>query len=143
MIFQTANEFDKQRAITRFNKLLEKNAIIELTEKKPKRTIQQNRYLHLILAWFGYETGYTLEETKQEIFKKVVNPNIFYDGEVGEIIPIQRWRSTADLDTAELTTAIDNFRDYASREGGIYLPDPSDLTSINHMEIELKNNQII
>lgn len=143
MIFQTANEFDKQRAITRFNKLLEKNAIIELTEKKPKRTIQQNRYLHLILAWFGYETGYTLEETKQEIFKKVVNPNIFYDGEVGEIVPIQRWRSTADLDTAELTTAIDNFRDYASREGGIYLPDPSDLTSINHMEIELKNNQII
>lgn len=143
MIFQTANEFDKQRAITRFKKLLEKNAIIELTEKKPKRTIQQNRYLHLILAWFGYETGYTLEETKQEIFKKVVNPNIFYDGEVGEIIPIQRWRSTADLDTAELTTAIDNFRDYASREGGIYLPDPSDLTSINHMEIELKNNQII
>ena len=143
MIFQTANEFDKQRAITRFNKLLEKNAIIELTEKKPKRTIQQNRYLHLILAWFGYETGYTLEETKQEIFKKVVNPNIFYDGEVGEIVPIQRWRSTADLNTAELTTAIDNFRDYASREGGIYLPDPSDLTSINHMEIELKNNQII
>ena len=42
MIFQTANEFDKQRAITRFKKLLEKGAIIELTEKKPKRTINQN-----------------------------------------------------------------------------------------------------
>lgn len=143
MIYQTNNEFDKQRAITRFNKLLEKNAIIELTEKKPKRTIQQNRYLHLILAWFGLELGYTLEEVKQEIFKKIVNPQLFYEGEIGDKIPIQRWRSSADLDTAELTIAIDNFRDYSSREAGIYLPEPSDLNALNHIEIELKNNQII
>lgn len=143
MIYQTNNEFDKQRAVTRFKKLLQKGAIIELTEKKPKRTIQQNRYLHLILAWFGYETGYTLDEVKQEIFKKIVNPNIFYEGEVGDLVSIQRWRSSADLDTAELTTAIENFRDYSSREAGIYLPEPSDLTALNHLEIELKNNQII
>ena len=70
MIFQTSNEFDKQRAKSRFFKLLEKGAIIELTEKKPKRTINQNRYLHLILAWFGYETGYTLDEVNQEIVQK-------------------------------------------------------------------------
>ena len=143
MIYDTSTDFQKQRAITRFKNLLDKNAVIEITEKKPKRTIQQNRYLHLIIAWFGYETGYTLDEVKQEIFKKIVNSNIFYEGEVGDLVPIQRWRSTADLDTAELTIAIDNFRDYSSREAGIYLPEPSDLTSINHLEIELKNNKII
>ena len=143
MIYDTSNEFQKQRSITRFKNLLDKKAVIEITEKKPKRTIQQNRYLHLILAWFGFETGYTLDEVKQEIFKKIVNPNIFYEGEVGDLVIIQRWRSTADLDTAELTIAIDNFRDYSSREAGIYLPEPSDLVSINQMEIELKNNKII
>ena len=88
MIYETTNHFQKQRAISRFNQLLSKGATIEITEKKSKRSLNQNRYLHLILAWFGYETGYTLEETKQEIFKKIVNPQLFYEGEVGEVVPV-------------------------------------------------------
>lgn len=143
MIYKTKNTHHRKRAIIRFEKLIEKEAIIELTEKKPKRTIQQNRYLHLCLCWFAFETGYTPEEVKQYIFKQIVNPEIFYEGEVGEIITVQRWRSTADLDTKELTTAIDKFRDYSSAEAGIYLPEPRDLTALQDMEIELKNNKII
>ena len=141
MIYESSNEFHKQRAITYFNKLITKGAVIEIVEKKPKRSIQQNRYMHMIFAWFGYETGYTLEEVKQEIFKKIVNPTLFYEGEVGDLVPLQRWRSTADLDSAELTIAIDKFRDFASKEAGVYLPAPNDLASLNHIEIELKNNQ--
>ena len=56
---------------------------------------------------------------------------------------VQRWRSTADLDTKELTTAIDKFRDYSSAEAGIYLPEPKDLAILQDIEIELKNNKII
>lgn len=143
MIYKTQNKYHRQRAVVRFQKLIEKGATIELTEKKPRRTIQQNRYLHLILGWFAYETGYTLQEVKQYIFKQMVNPAIFYDGEVGELVPVQRWRSTAGLDTAELTTAIDKFRDYSSAEAGIYLPEPRDLVALQEIEIELKNNKII
>lgn len=143
MIYKTQNKYHCQRAVVRFQKLIEKGATIELTEKKPRRTIQQNRYLHLILGWFAYETGYTLQEVKQYIFKHLVNPEIFYDGEVGELVPVQRWRSTADLDTAELTTAIDKFRNYSSAEAGIYLPDPRDLVALQEIEIELKNNKVL
>lgn len=143
MIYKTENTHHRQRAIIRFKNLIEKKAIIELVEKKPKRTIQQNRYLHLILGWFAFETGYTPEEVKQYIFKQIVNPEIFYDGEIGEIVAVQRWRSTADLDTKELTTAIDKFRDYSSAEAGIYLPEPKDLAILQDIEIELKNNKII
>ena len=143
MIYKTHNIHHQQRAIERFKFLLDKKATIELTEKKPKRTIKQNSYLHLILGWFGFEFGYTLEEVKQDIFKKIVNPVIFYEGEFGELVPIQRWRSTASLDTRELTIAIDNFRDYASREAGIYLPSPDEKDFLDEIYIELKNNNTI
>lgn len=48
------------------------------------------------------------------------------------------WRSTADLDTKELTTAIDRFRNYSSKEAGIYLPEPSDLAKGLYSEIKDK-----
>lgn len=143
MIYNTSNLVERQKAITRIKKLLENKAVIEIIEKKPKRTYKQNRYLHLILGFFSLETGYTLEETKQEIFKKIVNPSLFYEGEVGEIVSIQRWRSSAALDTSEMTIAIEKFRDYSSSEAGIYLPSPDEKDFLLQIEIELKNNQII
>ena len=143
MIYNTSNLVERQKAITRIKKLLENKAVIEIIEKKPKRTYKQNRYLHLILGFFSLETGYTLEETKQEIFKKIVNPSLFYEREVGEIVSIQRWRSSAALDTSEMTIAIEKFRDYSSSQAGIYLPSPDEKEFLNSIEIELKNNQIV
>ncbi|WP_312312197.1 recombination protein NinB [Empedobacter brevis] len=143
MIYNTSNLVERQKAITRIKKLLDNKAVIEIIEKKPTRTIKQNRYLHLILGFFASETGYTLEEVKQEIFKKIVNPALFYEGEIGELVSIQRWRSTADLDTFEMTQAIEKFRDYSSAEAGIYLPSPDEKDFLMQIEIELKNNQII
>lgn len=143
MIYNTSNLVERQKAITRIKKLLDNKSIIEIVEKKPARTIKQNRYLHLILGFFASETGYTLEETKQEIFKKIVNPALFYEGEVGEIVTIQRWRSTADLDTLEMTQAIEKFRDYSSAQAGIYLPSPDEKDFLLQIEIELKNNRVI
>lgn len=143
MIYNTSNLVERQKAITRIKKLLDNKSIIEIVEKKPTRTIRQNRYLHLILGFFASETGYTLEEVKQEIFKKIVNPALFYEGEIGEIVTIQRWRSTANLDTLEMTQAIENFRDYSSAEAGIYLPSPDEKDFLLQIEIELKNNRII
>ncbi|WP_314060117.1 recombination protein NinB [Empedobacter brevis] len=143
MIYNTSNLVERQKAITRIKKLLENKAVIEIIEKKPTRTIKQNRYLHLILGFFASETGYTLEEVKQEIFKKIVNPALFYEGEIGELVSIQRWRSTADLDTLEMTQAIEKFRDYSSAEAGIYLPSPDEKDFLLQIEIELKNNQTI
>ena len=88
-----------------------------------------------------WESGLTEEEVKQDIFKKIVNPTTFYEGEFGELIKIERWRSTASLDTAEMTLCINRFRDYASKEAGIYLPEPTDLVLMQEMEIQINNNQ--
>ena len=143
MIFNASNEFDIQRAKERLGYLIEKKKTFEITEKKPKRTYSQNNYIHLLFAWFALEYGETPEYVKQEIFKKLVNHEIFLTEYVnyktGEVRAA--WRSTADLNTKEMTTAIDNFRDYASKEAGIYLPTPDDLNSLNEIERQVNNLQ--
>jgi hypothetical protein len=141
MIYNPEKQIDVSRAIEKIKHLIANKKVFELTEKRKKRTINQNAYLHLLFGWFALETGYTTEEVKQELFKKIVNPNTFYEGEFGNIITIERWRSTANLNTQEMTLCIDRFRDYASKEAGVYLPQPSDLTMLQEMEIQINNNQ--
>lgn len=139
MIYPTNIPAKKQQAVEYFNHLVSKGARIELKEKKYKRTIRQNAYLHLLLTWFGLHFGYTLEEVKQEIFKKQVSPELFYEGEKKGIVTIETWRSTADLDTGELTTAIERFRDFSASHG-FPLPEPSDLVWLNDIENEINQH---
>lgn len=139
MTFDASIPLDVKKAEERFKWLIEKGKRFEMTVKNPRRSIPQNSYLHLLFAAFGLEFGYTLEEVKQDIFKEQVNPDVFYLGQVGEIIEVARWKSTADLDTKEMTLCIDRFRDFSSQHG-CYLPEPSDLASINEMERQLSTN---
>jgi hypothetical protein len=141
MIYNASKPIDCQNAIERFKQFLKKESVFELTEKRPVRSISQNSYLHLLFAWFALETGYTTKEVKQNLFKEIVNPATFYEGEFGELVKIERWRSTADLSTAEMTVCVDRFRDYSSREAGLYLPEPRELSLINEMTIAVANSK--
>lgn len=119
--------------------LLEKsNGIVELTEKKPRRSTQQNAYLHVILGYFAMETGNTLEWVKQQYFKKLVNADIFIREQEDKWLGRMKvLRSSADLDSAEMTTAIDRFRNWSSSEAGIYLPSANEEDMLSLMEIEI------
>ena len=141
MIYNPEKQIDVSRAIEKIKHLICSKKVFELKEKRKRRSISQNSYLHLLFGWFALETGYTADEVKQDIFKKIVNPTTFYEGEFGELIKIERWRSTASLDTAEMTLCINRFRDYASKEAGIYLPEPTDLVLMQEIEIQINNNQ--
>ncbi len=142
MLYDLSNELQKEQFKTRCNFLYKKGCIVELTEKKPKRSNKQNAYLHLILGYFGCETGNTLEYVKREYFKKFVNPGIFTieknDPYLGTVKIL---RSSSDLDTEEMTTAIERFRNFASSEAGIYLPSPEDERMLQLIEIEIKRNK--
>jgi hypothetical protein len=141
VIYNPENRIEVNRAIEKLKYFISEGKIFELKAKRERRTISQNSYLHLLFSWFALETGYTTDEVKQEIFKKIVNPNTFYEGEFGRFIKIERWRSTASLNTEEMSLCINRFRDYASKEAGIYLPEPTDLVMIRQLEIEVTNNQ--
>ena len=126
-------------------KLAESGKIVELTEKKPVRTDSQNRYLHIALGYFACETGNTLEWVKQQYFKKLVNPDIFIREKTDKYLGrIKVLRNSADLDTAEMTTAIERWRNWASTEAGVYIPSPDEgnLIQLAQMEIDRARNYI-
>ncbi len=143
MILDAKKQFDIERARTRLEKLIENKSKFELTEKKPVRSVSQNAYLHLIIGWFAIEYGETIEYVKRMMFKKLVNPKIFIfereNKKTGE--KRKELRSSADLDSREMTTAIDRFRDYSSKEFGVYLPEAGEMDFLNEIKTQIENNK--
>ena len=142
MIYNTSNPLDKANFMLRAKKLADKGAIIELTEKKPRRSLPQNKYLHVILAYFGTQTGNTLEWVKQQYYKKLVNPDLFIREKEDKYLGrIKVLRSSADLDTSEFSLSIERFRNWAAQEAGIYIPSADEAMLVQQMEIEIERNK--
>lgn len=142
MIYNLSSPLDKANFLLRAKKLAESGKVIELTEKKPRRSLPQNKYLHVILAYFGTQTGNTLEWVKQQYYKKLVNPDLFIREKEDKYLGrIKVLRSSADLDTAEMSLSIERFRNWAAQEAGIYIPSADEAILIQQMEIEIERNK--
>lgn len=139
MLYNLSNPLQREQFKARSAMLLDKsNGIVELTEKKPRRSNQQNAYLHVILGYFAMETGNTLEWVKQQYFKKLVNADIFIREQEDKWLGRMKvLRSSAELDSSEMTTAIDRFRNWASSEAGVYLPSANEDEMLALMEVEI------
>ena len=139
MVYNLSNPLDVQNAKTRLDFLVKRGCIIELTEKKQKRTLSQNAYLHLLLGYFASQTGNTLEWVKQQYYKKLCNPDIFIGEREDRFLGRVKYvRSSADLRTDEMNMSIERFRNWAASEAGIYLPDPTSEAEIAAMQIEVE-----
>lgn len=142
MIYDTSNPLDNANFLLRAKKLAEIGKIVELTEKKPRRSLPQNKYLHVILAYFGTQTGNTLEWVKQQYYKKLVNPDLFIREKEDKYLgKIKVLRSSADLDTSEFSLSIERFRNWAAQEASIYIPSSDEAILIQQMEIEIERNK--
>jgi len=145
MLYDTSNPLDKANFILRCKKLAESGKVVELKEKKPKRSLPQNSYLHLILGYFAAKSGNTLEYVKLYYFKCLCNKELFVrqkrDKYMGDTWTV---RSSTDLDTGEMTTAIERFRNWSANEADIYLPSPENerMLEMAEIEIEKKKNYI-
>lgn len=141
-IYDTSNALDRARVQKRFTALLASGRVIEVTEFKPKRTNPQNRYLHLILGEFAMQVGHSVEFVKKEYFKRLCNADLFVsrivDKNAGEVEVL---RSSKDLNSAEMTTAIDRFRNWASIEGGVDLPAPNEEEWLRAIEQEINRQR--
>lgn len=139
MYFDCKKEEDKKRLLIKVQYIIDKEKKVEVTERRGNRTLSQNNYLHLIIAWFCLETGETLKYVKDEYFKKLCSPDIFivekHDPYLGKVKIL---KSSSEIDTKEMTTAIDRFRNWSSMEAGIYLPDANEDKFIEHIQEEMK-----
>lgn len=142
MIYDLNNELDRARLTKRITRLFSARNIVEVKVYQPKRTNAQNRYLHAILGEFAMQTGNTLEETKTEYFKKHCNAELFVVTKTLKHIGVKEaLRSSSELDTAEMTTAIERFRNWSASEAGIYLPSPDEEAYIAAIEAEMQRHR--
>ena len=143
MKFDLSNDIDVKKFDHLAKSVVEKKSFVELKKIHPVRSNQQNRYLHVLLGYFAAEYGEQMDYIKQVFFKELINTDIFKseytNSKTGEVR--EDWRSTSDLDTKELTEAIDRFRDYASKEANIYLPEPDEEQFLKSCEIEIEKQK--
>lgn len=119
--------------------LTKKGCLIELTEKKPRRSLSQNRYLYLLLGYFASQTGNTLEWVKQQYYKKLCNPDIFIGEREDRFLGRVKYvRSSADLRTDEMNVSIERFRNWSASEAGIYLPDATNEAELAALQVEVE-----
>ena len=136
MQYDLTSDFQRKAFLSRVDNLLEKGAVVELTEKT-FRSKQQNNYLHLLIGVVALDTGNTLEYCKEWYFKRLCNSDLFittrtdkYAGQV-EVI-----RSSADLTREEMSMAIDRFKRWGS-QNGMYMPNPGDESLLREIAIEM------
>lgn len=136
MVYNLSSDFQRKAFLARVDNLMEKGAVVELTEKA-FRSPNQNRYLHLLIGVVAIETGNTLEDAKKWYFKETCNPDLFHvqhRDKMGNCI--DHIRSTAELTKEEMSTAIDRFKRWGA-ENGIYMPNPDDASLLKAIEIEM------
>ena len=136
MLYDLSSEFQRKAFLARVDNLMEKGAVVEMTEKA-FRSPNQNRYLHLLIGVVAIETGNTLEDAKKWYFKETCNSDLFHvqhRDKMGNYI--DHIRSTAELTKEEMSMAIDRFKRWGA-ENGIYMPNPDDASLLKAIEIEM------
>lgn len=135
-LFNLHNEYERHQFKAYCNKVYEECiksplGLVEVKKKHRQRSLSQNAYLHVCLGYYASEFGLTLEEVKFDVFKKKCNPDIFKKHRKNKRgIEVEYIRSSRDLDTLEMTTAIERFRNYSSAVAGLYIPAPNETEAL-------------
>ena len=141
MKYDLSKNIDRERFKRRCNELFEKRSFVELTDKTG-RTLRQNNYLHLIISYLATEVGVSTDYAKREYYKKAANGELFIRPMTDPVTSARALtlRSSAELTREEMRTSIDRFRNWASQEAGIYLPEANEEQFLHEIEIEIQRN---
>lgn len=133
------NPHDYLAALDFINRAKEQKFDIELKKYYPKRSNKQNGFLYFLLQYFAHQYGVSTVESKEIYLKRYACPHIFeQEAKVGDQT-VTYYRSTSDLNTAEMASAIRGFIDYANMHG-IMLPEPTDDLAIRCAEREMESS---
>lgn len=140
MWYNLKNPLEIDQFKDRVTELRNKGAVVELTEKRA-RSLQANKYLHLMLSKFALEYGYTLDEVKTHFYKVTVNPDIYirervdkFSGEIYKYV-----RSSAELTSDEMSKSIEAFREFWLEEGGYRFPSSDEYIALLHIQHDVEN----
>ena len=138
MIYDLSSKIDLAEAIERLDFLIKNERIVELKEVRAIRSNQQNRYIHLVFKIIAAKTGYDAETVKQEIIKRMVCKEMFLmkvTGKSGKTI--ESYRSTASLDSKEMSDVIERIIDYFTVNDICDIPAPNESQKLLYLERRL------
>lgn len=142
MTYNLDNPYELQEAKSYLADLASKGGWIEIKRKAKQRSLAQNRYLYLILGYFAAEYGVSIEEAKIDFFKRTCNKELFeVKGVNKQGREVTFLRSSASLTTAEMTLAIERFRNWSSAKAQIYLPSANESDFLAWCEKEIERNK--
>lgn len=131
MIYNLSNTEELEQAQQWFGSEAVRGSTIEMKIKRPTRSLKANNYLHLLLSICGMEWGYSLPEIKT-IFKRDIAPSVFVYFKNDQAFT----KSSAQLDSKELSDAIEQLKKY-SAEQGLELPEPEDEERLRYYENQI------
>lgn len=124
MTYDLSNKAHRKQIVTRVNNYLKKKSGLLTITDDSVRTLNQNKYLHVLIRMLALETGVQEDYAKEMYFKRLANPNLFvktrFDSLSGK--DMEYTVSSSALTTEEMSKAIDSFRRW-SESNGYYLPE--------------------
>jgi len=112
--------FDRLKFIQAFLKHEGQIVGVTVERKKQNRSLQQNKYMWLILGIISEETGHEPEELHAYFKQKF---NYIHSESFNEMIP----GSTTKLSTNEFTNYIEKIKVFAADRLGLYIPDANEI----------------
>lgn len=126
----------------KLERLIERKAVVELTEKR-QRTLSQNAYLHVLLAYLALRTGNTLDYVKRNYYKIHCNPELFIVEKYDDVLHrrVKTLRSSSDLTKEQMSLSIDRLRNWSQLEAEIYLPTAEEGQFLRELEMQIEQNK--
>jgi hypothetical protein len=108
MKYNLKNPLEMVKAQEELARLTHLGELVELKKVAKRRSLPQNRYLHLLLGAFATHFGYTKEEAK--LIYKELNAGLYKYDKNGRSF----YKSSRQLTKEEMTKSIEAFRAYSA-----------------------------
>lgn len=133
MRFHLKNQSEVDSAAEYLATLAGREAVVDIKRVSYKRSLQANRFYHVMLSYFGTQVGCTIEESKQII--RIQQPDLYQVKwkQIGEI-SVMISRSSADFTSKEMADSIDRFRQWSREVANIDIPAPDDAELLKFMD---------
>ncbi len=135
-IYNLNNPNDYLKIFKDIEKYKENKQVIEIRKFHPIQTDKQQRYIHFMISYFAWKNGETFYETLHNIQLHVC-PVPFFTGEKDKQ-GNGKFRPLSALTTAEASSVIRNFLDYA-KMCGTPIPEIDDKVGLAYCMKELES----
>lgn len=122
---------DYRAILNEVEKMKECKQLIEIKKFYPIQTDLQKAYLNFIITYYSGKVGQTFFQTLSEI-QQFVAPHIFQTGEYDRK-GYPKYKSLGLLNTAEASSVIRNFLDFASSRE-VMIPDKDDEVAMKYCQ---------